>query len=361
MNEIAYWIGFSKVPGIGRVRFAQLEDHFGELESKWKASKAELKRAGLDSRTIEAVINTRSRTSLDAELDRLYKHQVQILTYHDPSYPARLKEIYDYPPLIYVRGKLIPQENCYLAVVGTRRASMYGKQVASEISASLTRNGITVVSGLARGIDTIAHRSALDAGGRTIAVFACGLDIVYPSDNAELARRIMDNGALISEYPLGARPKADNFPRRNRIMSGMSLGVLVVEAGERSGAIITALQAHEQNREVFAIPGNIISPMSRGSNRLIQDMAKLVTNHEDVLAELNLTIAAEQLEMENIFPTNTTESLLKDQVSDEPLHIDEICRRSGLATQTVTSTLAMMEIKGIIKHLGGMNYVLARV
>jgi DNA processing protein len=226
--------------------------------------------------------------------------------------------------------------------------------------ADLVRSKITIVSGLAKGIDSVAHRTALEADGRNIAVFACGLDTVYPAENASLARRIMQQGALISEYPLGTRPRAENFPRRNRIMSGLSLGVLITEAGETSGAMITANMALEQNREVFAIPGSILSPASKGTNRLIQEGAKLVHDYTDILEELNLTAVAHQIEMKEIIPASETESLLLKHLRAEPVHIDEVCRSSGLPVATVSSTLAMMELKGLIKQVGMMNYVLAR-
>jgi DNA processing protein len=229
-----------------------------------------------------------------------------------------------------------------------------------EIASALAQNKITIVSGLARGIDSVAHQSTLEAGGRSIAVFACGLDSVYPSENADLARRIMQNGALISEYPLGTRPRPDNFPRRNRIMSGLSLGVLVVEANETSGAIITANLALEQNREVFAIPGSVLSPSSRGTNRLLQEGAKLVSSYKDILEELNLTAVSHQMEMKEYIPSSDTESQLLKQLSAEPVHIDELCRASGLPVSDVSGTLAMMELKGLVKQVGAMNYALAR-
>jgi len=353
-------MGFSIVPGIGRVKLAQLENYFSNLEDAWKATPADLKHAGLDSSSINAINSWRSKISLEAELEKLDRYGVKVLTWHDLDYPARLKEIYDYPPLLYVRGSLLPEDEWCLAVVGTRRVSVYGRQVTEEIVADLARNKITIVSGLAKGTDSIAHRSALDAGGRSIAVFACGLDIVYPSENATLARRIIQQGALISEYSLGTRPRADNSPRRNRIMSGLSLGVLVVEAGETSGALITAHLALEQNREVFAIPGSILSPASRGTNRLIQEGAKLVRSYTDILEELNLTAVAHQIEMKEVIPASDTESLLLKQLSAEPTHIDELCRSSNLPISTVSSTLAMMELKGLVKQMGTMNYVLAR-
>ncbi len=359
-KDTKYWVGFSLIPGIGRVRFAQLENYFGSLENAWKATRADLKHGGLDSSAINAVDSWRRKISLEAEMEKLGRYGVKVVTWHDPDYPSRLKEIYDYPPILYVRGSLLPADEWCLAVVGTRRATVYGRQVTEEIVADLAQNKITIVSGLARGIDSVAHRSALEAGGRTIAVFACGLDIVYPAENASLARSIIQQGALISEYPLGTKPRADNFPRRNRIMSGLSLGVLVIEAGETSGAMITARLALEQNREVFAIPGSILSPVSNGTNHLIQEGAKLVRNYTDILEELNLTAVAHQMEIREVIPATDTESLLLKQLSAEPTHIDEVCRSSGLPVSTVSSTLTMMELKGLVKQVGTMSYVLAR-
>ncbi len=359
-KEIKYWVGFSLIPGIGRVRMMLLCNHFSSLEAAWRATPAELRHAGLDHNSINAISSFKSKISLDEEMEKLDRYRIKVFIYHDPSYPSRLKEIYDYPPLIYIRGTLLPEDEWCLAVVGTRRATVYGRQVTEEIVSDLAKSKITIVSGLAKGIDTVAHQSALETGGRSIAVFASGLDIVYPAENANLARRIMEQGALISEYPLGTRPRAENFPRRNRIMSGLSLGVLVTEASETSGAMITANLAVEQNREVFAVPGSILSPQSRGTSHLIQEGAKLVSNSSDILEELNLTSLAQQLEMKQIIPPTETESQLLERLSTEPTHIDEICRLSGLPTSTVSSNLAMMELKGLVRQVGAMNYVLAR-
>ena len=359
-KDLKYWVGFSLISGIGPVKFNQLENYFGSLENAWQAASADLKQAGLDKGAIQAINNWRPKISLEAEMEKLERYGVKVLTWRDPDYPARLEEIYDYPPVLYIRGSLVPEDEWCLAVVGTRKATVYGRQVAEEIVTDLARSKITIVSGLARGIDSIAHRAALEAGGRSIAIFACGLDIVYPSENANLARQIMQQGALISEYPLGVSPRADNFPRRNRIMSGLSLGVLIVEADETSGAMITAHMALEQNREVFAIPGSILSPASRGTNRLIQEGAKLVSSYTDILEELNLTAVAHQIEMKEIIPSSDTEALLLKQLSAEPTHIDEVCRSSGLPVSTVSSTLTLMELKGMVKQVGNMNYVLAR-
>ncbi len=359
-EDIKYWIGFNMIPGIGRVKFSQLENYFGSLELAWKAEPAELEHSGLDKNSAKAIVNWRPRISLEVEMKKLEGYGIKAVTWRDPDYPARLKEIYDYPPVLYIRGSLKPEDEWCLSVVGTRRPTVYGRQVTEEIVTGLAQNKITIVSGLAKGIDSTAHRSALAAGGRTVAVMGGGLDTVYPAENTGLAREVMKSGALLSEYHPGTRPRPENFPRRNRIMSGTSLGVLVVEAGENSGALITARLALEQNREVFAVPGSILSPASRGTNHLIQDGAKLVADYTDILEELNLTAVAEQLETKEILPSSETESLLLRKLGAEPIHIDEVCRLSGLSIATVSSTLAMMELKGMVKQVGAMNYALCR-
>jgi DNA processing protein len=360
VDELKYWVAFSGIPGIGRVRISQLKEHFGSLQAAWKAPEGKLRQAGLDSRSVDALVTSRRRVSLDAEMQKLERYKVKAFVCDDPLYPSRLKEIYDYPPVLYVRGNLPAEDEPCLAIVGTRRPTIYGRQVTEEIVADLARSGITIVSGLARGIDSVAHRAALDAGGKTVAVFGSGLDIVYPGENAKLAQAIMEHGALVSEYFLGVKPRPENFPLRNRIMSGLSLGVLVVEAGEKSGALITAHLAVEQNREVFAIPGSILSPASQGTNRLIQEGAKLVSNYTDILQELNLTIVVQQAEINALLPADEIESAILKQLSSEPSHIDEICRCSGLSMPEVSSTLAMLELRGIARQVGNMSYVLAR-
>jgi len=359
-DELKYWVAFSGIAGIGRIRISQLKEYFGSLHDAWKAPEGKLRQAGLDSRSIDALTALRPRMSLDAEMEKLERYRIKVLIQEDSFYPARLKEIYDYPPILYVRGNLPVQDEPCLAIVGTRRPTIYGRQVTEEIVTDLARSKITIVSGLALGIDSVAHRAALDAGGKTIAVFASGLDIVYPGENANLAQAIMEHGALISEHPLGAKPKPENFPLRNRIMSGVSLGVLVVEAGERSGALITANQALEQSREVFAIPGSIFSPTSQGTNRLIQEGAKLVRNYTDILQELNLAIVVQQADIKEFSTIDEAESAILKHLSSEPNHIDEICRCSGLTMPEVSSTLAMLELKGLVKQVGSMNYILSR-
>ena len=360
MSDLKYRVGLNLIPGIGRVKFALLEKHFDNLEEAWKAEPDELRRAGLDSGTIAKILAWRLNISPDAELERLRKHKVKVLSWKDPEFPDRLREIYDVPPLLYIRGSLAPDDEWAVTVVGTRRPSLYGREVTERIVEDLARSRITIVSGLARGIDTIAHRTALKSGGRTLAVLGCGLDMVYPAENLKLAQEITEHGALVSDYPLGTRPRAEHFPRRNRIMSGLSLGVLVTEAGEGSGALITANLALEQNREVFAVPGSVLSPQSRGTNRLIQEGAKLVREARDVLEELNLTMVPQQREMKEILPTDETESLILRSLSPEPIHIDDLSQRCHLPITLISSNLAVMELKGMVKQVGMMNYTLAR-
>ncbi|MBT4512199.1 MAG: DNA-protecting protein DprA [Chloroflexi bacterium] len=357
MTDVKYWVGFNIIPGIGRVRFGQLLEHFGDLKEAWSADSSDLYAAGLDKKSVQSIVTRRPSIDLDTEMQKLERYKIKAFVQNDPEYPSRLKEIFDAPPVLYVRGTLLPNEEWSLAVVGTRRATMYGREVTERLVTDLVRNRITIVSGLARGIDTVAHRTALDADGYTIAVTACGLDIVYPAENQKLAQQIMEHGALVSDYPLGTKPKAENFPRRNRIMSGLSLGTLVIEATEKSGALITARMALEQDREVFAIPGSVLSAASKGSNKLIRDGAKTVLEVGDILEELNLSILPQQLELVEPIIHNDTEALILKHLADGPLHIDELCRSSCLPISIVNSTLTMMELKGMVNQLGGMNYV----
>ena len=359
-EELKYWTAFHRMHGIGRVRYQALLGRFGSLADAWLAGPSDLRSAGLEDRIVRAITTERPRIDPDTEVEQLGKHGVRALTWNDDAYPALLKEIDDAPPVLYVRGDLSSIDEWAVSVVGTRRPTPYGRQVAEEITYQLASNRICVVSGLARGVDAIAHRAAIHAGGRTVAVLACGLDIVYPPEHAKLAREIMEHGALISDYPLGTQPRGDYFPRRNRILSGVSLGVLVVEGDVKSGAMITARLALDQNREVFAIPGSIFSPQSRGTNDLIQQGAKLVQKVEDVLEELNLTMVPHQIEMQELMPATDTEAGLLRHITKEPVHIDEVCRLSSLPISTVSSVLAMMELKGLIKQLGPMSYVRAQ-
>jgi DNA processing protein len=359
-RDVRFWIGFNKVPGIGAARVQALLDYFGELQTAWQAHTHDLRQAGLDRRSLNSLLKMRESLDLDAELERLAKAGVQVLTWDDLDYPPNLRQVFNSPPVLYVQGRIETRDEWAVAVVGTRRASVYGKEAARLMASGLAQAGVTVVSGMARGIDTIAHRTCLDAGGRTIAVLGCGVDVVYPPENARLASQIAEQGAIVSEYALGTRPEASNFPPRNRIISGLTLGTVVAEAGMGSGALITADFAAEQGRDVFSVPGNIFNRGSRGTNQLIQQGAKLVCTVGDVLEELNLTMVSEQAQVRAVIPENETEALLLDRLSAEPVHVDELRRVVQLPIAEVSSTLALMELKGMVRQVGGMNYVMAR-
>jgi len=359
--ELPYWLAFNRIAGIGRVRYQVMLSHFGRLSEAWRAGAADLRAAGLDNRAVRTIRAGRAAIDPDTELEALTKHGVHAVTWDDEGYPARLKDIDDAPPVLYLRGALAPGDELAVAVVGTRRPTPYGRQVAEEFAYQLSCERLTIVSGLARGVDAIAHRAALQAGGRTLAVLACGLDMVYPPEHTKLAREVAERGAVLSEQPPGTQPRGDFFPRRNRILSGLSLGVLLVEGDVKSGAMITARQALDQNREVFAVPGSIFSPQSRGPNAVIQrGEAKLVTSVRDIAEELNLTTVPQQIEMQELMPATDTEAALLRHVSKEPAHIDEVCRQSGLPASTVSSLLAMMELKGLVRQMGPATYVRAR-
>ncbi len=361
MTDLRYWIGFNLIPQIGPAKVQRLLDHFGDLETAWTAGAFELAQAGLDRRAIENLLSARHLINLDAECDKVKRAQVQVLTWEDPAYPRLLRAIPSPPFILYVKGQILPEDEWSIAVVGTRRASAYGREATRLLVNDLARNHITIVSGLARGIDGEAHRAAIDAGGRTIAVLGSGVDVIYPAEHKGLAAAIAEHGAVVSEYPLGSKPEAANFPPRNRIISGLSLGSLITEGDETTGALITIRYALEQDRETFAIPGNIFRRESRGGNRVIQQgEAKLVTCAADVLEELNLTMVAQQQEVRAVVPENPTESALLKHLSAEPVHVDELRRETGLPISDVSSTLALMELKGLVKQVGGMSYILAR-
>ncbi|NOZ26991.1 MAG: DNA-protecting protein DprA [Chloroflexi bacterium] len=360
LSDLGYWVGFNRVHGIGPHRLRALLDYFGDIESAWHAPADALRRAGLDRRSLENLLTTRSTLSLDDEIARIERAGVQVLTWESPDYPRNLLQIYDPPPVLYVRGELTPEDEWAVAVVGTRRASAYGREAARRLSEDLARNRVTVVSGLARGIDAVAHRAALEAGGRTIAVLGSGVDVIYPPEHRRLAQSIAENGAILSEYPLGTRPEGGNFPPRNRIISGLSKGVIIVEAGVRSGALITADFAAEQGRDVFAVPGSIFQRGSVGTNRLIQEGAHPVLSASDVLEALNLEQIAEQAEMRAVVPSDPAEERLMAHLGADPVHVDDLAQAAGLPISVVSSTLALMELKGMVRQVGGMNYVLAR-
>jgi DNA processing protein len=360
LHDTKYWVGFGRLSQVGSVRFERLERHFGLLERAWEADAAELTAAGIEAKVVTSIVKQRPTISLDAEMDRLARLGIDALTWNDARYPSRLKQIYlkDRPPLLYVRGKLEESDEWAVAVVGTRRATSYGRQAVETLVGELARHQVTIVSGLARGIDTMAHQATLAAGGRTIAVLPCAIDSIYPTQNARLGQEIREQGALLSEYPPGVPIQRDFFWRRNRIVAGMSLGVLVVEAGEKSGALLTARMALDENREVFAVPGSIYAPYSKGTNALVQQAgAKLVRDARDILTELNLTMLSEQVAVQQALPADETELTLLRCLTAEPAHIDEIGRQAQLTPAAVSSALAMLELKGLVRQVGGLNYI----
>jgi DNA processing protein len=359
----SYWIAFNRVQGIGPARFRLLLQYFQhDLAAAWRADGRELARAGLPPKSIDSFLLQRAKIVPEAEIAYLQKAQVSVLTWHDAAYPTLLREIDDSPPVLYLKGMLTEADRFALAVVGTRNVDSYGQQVTERLVADLARGQVTVVSGLALGIDTIAHEVALDHGGRTIAVLACGLDIVYPAKNASLARRIGESGqgVLLSEYPPGVVPDSGNFPQRNRIISGLSQGVLVIEAGEKSGALITAECANKQGREVFAVPGNIFASRSTGANRLLRDGAHVVLEVNDILEALNLFMLPQQMEVQQALPDNAEERDLLSLLGHEPIHIDELILSSALPAPTVSATLMMLELKGLVRAVGSTQFILAR-
>jgi DNA processing protein len=356
MNK-CYWVGFNLVKGIGAVRIKALIDHFGDLQLAWHAPADALQAAGLSSKLAERVIQLRASIDLEEYMFKVAAKGITVLTWEDEDYPNRLKVIDQPPPVLYVRGTLTAEDTWAVAIVGTRRVSAYGRQVADDLAAYLANNGITIVSGLARGVDAISHQAALRTGGRTIGVLGCGVDRIYPPEHTQLAGKMISSGAILSDYAPGTPPDAANFPPRNRLISGLSMATVVVEAGETSGSLITAQFALDQGREVFAVPGNILAPQSKGTNRLIAQGAHPMLSSQDVLEVLDLTRATEQREVRKILPGNEFEEKLLSVLSNEPLHMDDICNQTSLPIERISATLVMMELKGLVRQVGGLQYV----
>jgi DNA processing protein len=360
MDDKRFWIGFTLVKGIGAVCFQCLLERFGNAESAWNAAPTELAEAGLSLKLIERLVAVRDQVDLLQIWEQTQSRNIQVLTWLDETYPQRLQGIEQPPPVVYLREELIPEDTWAVAVVGTRRVTPYGRQVTEEIASFLAANGVSVVSGLARGVDSIAHNAALKAGGRTIAVLGSGVDRVYPPENRALADQIIGHGAILSDYAPGTPPESSNFPPRNRIISGLSMTVVVIEAGKTSGALITAEFAAEQGREVFAVPGNILAPQSKGTNRLIQQGAHPLLSASDILQALNLTQVGQHKAERKILPADSVEEKLLNAMGEEPLHIDEIRNQTNLPVEKVSATLVMMELKGMVLQVGDMHYVAVR-
>lgn len=360
---LKYWVGFSKIPSIGPSRFSKLLKGFSNLEQAWEAPLWQLGQTGLEEHIIAEIVRLRQEINLDDEMAKLEKENVRVMTILDEDYPKLLKEIYSPPSLLFWRGQMPGDDEFFLAIVGTRKPSTYGQHVARTLARDLAQSGLTIVSGLALGIDSLAHSAALEGSGKTMAVLGCGVERsnIYPASNRYLGEKIVDRGGcIISEHPLGTPPLKHHFPRRNRVISGLSLGTLVVEAPLKSGALLTAQLALEQNREVFAVPGNITSAYSAGTNNLIKMGARVAVNAQDILETLNLQKATEYLAASEVVPEGEEEIKILDFLKREPIHVDELARSTGLPIQTINATLTLMEMKGKVRHMGGMNYIVSR-
>jgi len=356
--ELQHWIALNQITAIGPMRWQRLLNYFPNLQTAWTAPGSELLRAGLEPKVVNKFLDQRPRIDPAQELEKVEKRNLKILTWLDPDYPPLLKEIYAPPPLLYYQGQLNLKNEFTLAVVGSRKVSWYGRRLTEELAAQLALAGLTIVSGLALGVDGIAHQAAVDAQAKTIAVLGCGLDQIYPRANQCLAENIIaSNGAVISEFPLGLPPLKPNFPQRNRIIAGLSLGVLVTEATLDSGALITARYALEQNREVFAVPGSIYQPQSQGTNNLIKLGAKLVADVNDIIETLHLQQVQTFKQVRRLEPETPTEKLLINLLANGPLAVDKLVQLARLDISTINAALTMMEMKGLIKNIGNQAYL----
>jgi len=359
------WIILNMIPGVGSSTFRRLIKFFGSPSLVLSASLKELAMVrGVTPALCQSIVDNRDNIKIDEELRLIEKYGCKIITIEDQAYPQNLKAIYDPPPLLYVKGELTNSDSNSIAIVGTRNATTYGKTVAENFSSQLASRGITIVSGLAHGVDTYAHKGALSVGGRTIAVVGNGLDIVYPAENAKLFDEIANSGAVISELPMGTKPIRTMFPQRNRLISGISLGTIVIEAPRKSGALITADLALDQGRDVFAIPGQIFSEKSKGTNWLIKQGAKLVDSVDDILEELPSSSFQQPVE-DNIktedmmieYQLSQDENAVWNVIGSSPIHIDDISKRSNLPVFKVCSVLVMLELKGLVQQLSGKMFI----
>ncbi len=354
--DAKFWVALSTHEKIGARTFAKLYKRFKKLEKVWEAPRKELARTGIDLGQVQGIEEVVAKVDPDMEMAKLAKLGIEVLIFPDDNYPKLLKEIPDPPGVLYVRGKIEPQDEMAIAVVGSRKYTAYGERATEKIVSPLARQKITIISGLALGIDTLAHKAALAAGGRTIGVLGCGLDQIYPVTNIRLADQIIQGrGAVISEFPLGTPSYRSNFPIRNRIIAGLSLGTVVIEGAIESGSLITARAALDYNREVFALPGSIFSETSEGPNRLIQMGAKAVLEPQDVLTELNLTDNLAESEVREILADTAEEEILL-KLLKKPRLVDELIKESKLSSSAVNTTLIMLEMKGVVTNLGGTRY-----
>jgi DNA processing protein len=360
--EIAPWLALSRVKGLGCVSFKKLINHFVDATKALSASAAELADVdGLDKTLIDALTSFCEWQEVEQEICRARDAGVRLVSFASSDYPPRLRTIADPPPFLYSSGEICAVDDNAVAVVGTRSASDYGRKVAREIAAGLASLGFTVISGMARGIDAMAHDAALTSGGRTIAVLGSGVDIAYPPEHDKLYQRIRAQGAVISELPMGTRPLAFNFPARNRLISGLSMGVVVVEATEKSGSLITAASALDQGREIFAVPGQAGASRSRGPHQLIRQGAKLVERVDDIIEEIAPQLSRRgqsQSQAPRRLPPDAGVEVraIFDLLQDRPLHIDDLVQNSGMAAARVSQILLELELQGFLRQLPGSRY-----
>jgi DNA processing protein len=354
--DARYWVGFQHVRRIGPVRLKRLIDRFGSISAAWQASQAEL-RTVLDESSAESIAGVRSSLDLDREMERIERLGIDVLTLGDATYPQLLREVPNPPAVLYVKGTICDGDLKAVGMVGTRRCTAYGRQIAFTMAEELAKAGVTVISGLALGIDGQGHRGALAGGGRTIAVLGSGVDQIYPSSHRDLAAQIVENGAVISDYPPGTKPDARNFPPRNRIIAGLSRGIVVVEAPARSGALITVDFAADYGRDVFCVPGNALSEHSAGCHAVIRDGGRLVTSAADVLDDLGMSAPATGAAVQQSFPMSDEERHVFNYIRWEPQHIDEIAVAAGLTSSQSGALLTLLELKGAVRDAGGQHYV----
>ncbi|MFC1790461.1 DNA-processing protein DprA [Patescibacteria group bacterium] len=354
-EERLCWLGFSGFEAIGPKRFALLRKYFGSARKAWQAKRSDFLATGLSVKIVDQFLDYRKSVSLEDNWQKILNFGARVFFVDQKDYPANLKTIPDPPYVLYCWGEIKKEDQSALAVVGTRKMTHYGQQVTQDLVDQIVGAGLTVVSGLARGIDSTAHQATIKNKGRTIAVLGSGLDWIYPAENKLLAKKIASGfGVVLSEYPLGTRPWFTHFPRRNRIISGLSLGTLVIEGAEKSGSLITARLAAEQGREVFTIPGPIYHPATAGPAHLLKLGAKLVLTVDDILDELSLPKKEQSLPKEDL--TSKDEQVIINSIANEPKHLNEIARETGWSVGKVTSLLVMLEMKGLVKDRGGLRY-----
>ena len=356
MSDREYLVAVSSFIPFGPARIKLLLSYFGSAKKIWQAEKSKLIKLGLGEQRTADFVKYREELNCKKYFAKLEKLSIGCFTFSDKAYPPNLKDLPNAPIVLYIKGKLKVSDINAVAIVGSRKMTAYGREVTGKFSSELASFGVTVVSGLARGIDTEAHQAALSVGGRTIAVLGCGLDLVYPPENTQLASEIVHSGALLSEYPLGYPAIPLNFASRNRIISGLAKAVLVIEGAEKSGTLLTASHAAEQGRTVFAVPGQITSPLSGAPLFLIKNGAKMATSTKDILEELDIQIKVDREVVEKILPASPEEEKILAILENENLHLDEIARISSLATSIISARLTMMELKGLVKSLGGGIY-----